>query len=226
MIIAGNIGNSIDKITKTLAQVTRNASADYDETIPLKRRQWDETDSIIESDNITSEDQVYYASLIALPKASQKDFLTYQIVRKFLNSDDKESFFNSYRSRGLAYSVSLQATNATIPGECLYRISGAAKRSNVDSIAKLCKQKLNELTSDREQIELSLDEYKKALKMAFLLEIQTPRDFGNMALNTLFRDGPPNLDLSLVDTIATDDVVRCARNILDSPRRKLFIVKY
>ena len=226
LIIAGNISGSIDEITKMLSQVMYNAGGDYGKTIALQWRQWDETGSIVGDDDIAAEDQVYYADLITLPTASQNDFLAYQIMRKFLNSDDKESFFNLYRSKGLAYSVLLQATNATVPGECLYRISGAAKKNNVDNIIKLCQQKLDELTKGREQIELNLGDYKKALKTAFQLEIQTSRDYGNVALNTLFRDGTPNLDLSLIDTITTDDIVRCARNILDSPQRKLFMVKY
>lgn len=101
LIIAGNIGSSMDEIIELLGQIAHNASVDYGETIALWPRRWNETNSIVEDDGIAAEDQVYYANLITLPTASQKDFLSYQIMRKFLISDDKESFLTHTRAGGL-----------------------------------------------------------------------------------------------------------------------------
>lgn len=168
--------------------------------------------------------QAYFEQVTLLPELSRKDIWTYQVIQRIFREDSSDSFYSAYRSRGLAYSLAFAPNWRLSPGRPLYLLTGVAAKQNIGEIVELFNEKLEDIA----ELHFSSrpDDVKHAVKNTFVIRAQRPSDVVAHGRFMWQLDGSPDDDLSLIDTITAEDIVRCARNILDSPQRKLFMVKY
>lgn len=212
---SGDADPYIGDLIANIEHIDRRARGDSI-LVPAKLNNLQELPDCLTQTSSNSYDlQVQFAWLKPFSKKiSQKDYAVSEILNRFLRSNDKESFFSSYRALGLAYDLFTGITNTAIPGMDTFQIFGVAKNGYVDKIVNLFKDKLEYLVLHPDYIESRIEQYRRSLINNRILCYQTPMQIADRGSKLFERDGNPVEDLGQIGTIATEDIVRPAKNIL------------
>ena len=222
---AGNVSGVEEVVRRHLSTLCVEPGVSGDEPLmkPLSITDWESVPPVI--DQSGDDEQVQFAWLCFLQnRISQFDFAVYEIIKRFLRSADKNSFFNCLRNNRIAYDLFAGPTGTFIPGHPLYQLTGTVKRDNVTAAIDLLNEKLADLANHPQFIEQKLPEYREALRNNRLLSYQTPQQIVQRAMSLYVRDGRPDEDIDRINDITVDDVVRCIDNIVNSKCTKTFIV--
>lgn len=221
IIMCGDVKSHLQEIGHTVSTI-HSAKDDFPKILEnLSNKAFDNSTVDAMPD---ASGQAYFEQVTLLQELSRRDIWTYQVIQRILRENSGNSFYSTYRDRGLAYSLAFAPNWRLSPGRQLYLLTGVAEKQNITEITKLFNEKLGEIAELH--FSSNLDDVKLAVKNTFVIRAQRPSDAVMHGRFMWQLDGSPDDNLSLIDAITTDDVVRCARNILDSPRHKIFIVKY
>lgn len=135
-----------------------------------------------------------------------------------------ERLSHAIAKAGMSCSPFVGSSNADIPTYLVYKMRGVVKYGDVERLVGILKSALAALHDHPEAIEKKLDEYKKGLYNRRKLNYQTVQQIVDRGAREFLQFGTPNEDLSIVDTITTDDIIDCIDKIADDNKELIFKV--
>lgn len=226
VFMVGDLGDSADKLTSNIEKVLPNGEQPGDQLmIPLERCDWESRPYL--TDRTTKSDgQVVFDYEVVLPnKLDRTKVVAYSILRYFLNSNESDSFFNSYRSKKLAYTLFTESLAAFVPGVSLYHLHGVARNNNVDEIIQLFKNRLERLVEQKDFIASHIEAYKEAYNNNLIITSQTPYQLVMQGYTQYCDFGDVRNDAT-ANQISADDIGAAIRDILNPAKELLFKIDY
>lgn len=213
--LSGKIDGTLDKIVKDIEQIPQ--SDDRSKIlIPVELSDLSQLkDGLSQSPSDNDNMQMQFIWLLPFCETiSQRTHIVFEILNKFLRSNDKESFFTSYRRLGLAYDLFTGISRTAIPSMDAFQIFGIAKDSDIEKIVDLFNDRLRYLISTPNYINDRIEQYKRSLLNNRILQYQTPMQVAERGAYLYERDGSPIEHLEQINDISTYDIVNLAKSIL------------
>lgn len=203
--------------------IGKTKPVDCDVFVPISYNDWRNlsvrSDEVVAKQGLARFDYIF----VLQNKLNHKDEIVFSVLTRILNSNSNDSFYSTYRGRGLAYTLFYDTWPLFISGLSLFALYGVADSENIDAIVELFKSKLTEVcevlrTSD-------ITSYREFVHNRRSIDsLQTPEE---LVLDARRRyDLADNItwDDHSVDNINNDDIVYCIDMVLNPAKEILFKV--
>lgn len=221
--LAGNFGD-IERLVKQLDGIEASKSTPNSlliNLVPNDIAKNTKTDYTIAGDNA----QVQFHCLMPLGrKLTGEEITTMEIIKKIIRSADSSSFFNTMRSRGLAYDVFTGPTSQLTPNQSWYQLFGRAKHDDVQPLVGLFIEKMTYLRNNAVMLQTHLDEFKEAVTNEHILSRQTPAQVVSCAMRRYLDVGSPTESADIIERIKLADVMACLDMIISAQPKLTFMV--
>lgn len=174
---------------------------------------------------VKNSDEARFVYMIILPrKLSSRELFANNILWNLLNYNSRDSFFNEFRKRKLAYSLSYFISQTFLQDYPYYEISGSAKKENIKKIVELFREKLQNFEQNSENISRKISEQKTALKNSRTIGLQTSQQAVQQYSGKYYINNQTE-DLSEIDELTAEDVIDYIHLLLSNEVKLLYIIK-